>query len=74
MSTVWRKWTKMLRVWMQLTSSHQQLYLLPSPFFLLVITPSPLPPFPLSPPILKLAIIVGAASVSAFRFLDLLTP
>ena len=43
-------------------------------FFLLVITPSPLPPFPLSPPILKLAIIVGAASVSAFRFLDLLTP
>ena len=37
-------------------------------------SPSPLPPFPLSPPILKLAIIVGAASVSAFRFLDLLTP
>ena len=31
-------------------------------------------PFPLSPPILKLAIIVGVASVSAFRFLDLLPP
>ena len=43
--------------------------LLPSPFF----SPCFLS-FPLSPPILKLAIIVGVASVSAFRFLDLLPP
>ena len=47
---------------------------LPSALNFLFSLLSPLLPFPRSPPILKLAIIVGVASVSAFRFLDLLPP